>query len=412
MGFEVFTTNQGVQMTSSFLISSLTRRIASMVVGAVVAIVALLAVANPASALPVGTGGGGTNDPPQPVAKFTITPNPVVVNGGVSDITIGGTGVIQPVQAAKAKAAALPSVLIRGVKFDASKSFTPSGAADYKWDLDGNGTYETNTNATATTTKVYDTESTINVGLRVTASNSLTGTTTRSLTVQSKYAQAVRTTSGLRAYWRLGETTGTTANDETTNNLDGVYENTPTLGATGLLTGDSNRAVDFARSSSERVTVADNTLLDPTNITLEAWVRPDSSLSFGQTRTIFAKTNSSGSDFSYSLDYRRSGFTTNQLAFSVTTTSNTTYTVTQTLTSGTKYYVAATYNGSTLRIYVNGVEVGSGQAKTGNLRNSAQPLRIGSFWTSDFWDGAIDEAAVYSTALPAATLLAHYNNGK
>jgi hypothetical protein len=299
------------------------------------------------------------------------------------------------------------------VSFNGSASSVVGGTiTKYEWDLDGNGTYETVTNATATTTKVYDTESTITVGLRVTASNGLTGTTTRSLPIQSLYAQAVRTTAGLRAYWRLAETSGTNANDETANNLDGVYENTPTLGTAGLLVGDSNKAVDLASSQSERVTVADNTLLDPTNLTLEAWVRPDSSLSFGQTRTIFAKTNSNGNDFSYSLDYRRSGFTTNQLAFSVTTTSNTTYTVTQTLTSGTKYYVAATYNGSTLRIYVNGVEVGSGQAKTGNLRNSAQPLRIGSFWTSDFWDGAIDKAAVYSTALPAATLLAHYNNGK
>jgi YD repeat-containing protein len=316
-----------------------------------------------------------------PTASFTVSPNPAQTRDTVT--------------------------------FNGSGSTTPSGTTitRYEWDLDGNGTYETNTNATATTTKVYDAESTVTVGLRVTSSNGLTATTTRSLTVQSKYAQAVRTTAGLRAYWRLGETTGTNANDETTNNLDGVYENTPTLGVTGLLTGDSNRAVDFTRSSSERVTVADNTLLDPTNITLEAWVRPDSSLSLGQVRTIFAKSNSSASDFSYSLDYRRSGLTTNQLVFSVTTTSNTDYTVTQTLNSGTRYHIVATYDGSRMRIYVNGTQLGTGQAKTGNLRNSAQPLRIGSFWTQDFWDGAIDEAAVYSTALSQTQIQSHYTNG-
>jgi PKD repeat protein len=299
------------------------------------------------------------------------------------------------------------------VTFNGSGSTVVGGTiTKYEWDLDGNGTYETVTNATPTTTKIYDTESTITVGLRVTASTGVTGTTTRSLPIQSLYAQAVRTTAGLRAFWRLAETTGTNANDETANNLDGVYENTPTLGTAGLLVGDSNRAVDLTRSQSERVTVADNTLLDPTNVTLEAWVRPDSALSAGQVRTIFAKTNSNGNDFSYSLDYRRSGLSTNQLMFSVTTSTNTDYTVTQTLTSGTKYHIAATYNGSTMRIYVNGVQVGAGLAKTGNLRNSAQPLRIGSFFTADYWDGAIDEAAVYSTALPVATILAHYNNGK
>src|SRR4051794_8065998 len=169
MGFEGFTTNQGVQMPSSFLISSLPRRIASMAVGAVVAIVSLLAIANPASALPNNNGGGnGTNDPPplQAVARFTITPNPVVVNGGVSTIDVGGTGVIQPVKAAKAKAAALPNFLIRGVKFDAHTSFTPSGAADYEWDLDGNGTYETHS-ASSIVYKKFPVAGSYHIGLRV-----------------------------------------------------------------------------------------------------------------------------------------------------------------------------------------------------------------------------------------------------
>jgi hypothetical protein len=97
--------------------------------------------------------------------------------------------------------------------------------------------------------------------------------------------------------------------------------------------------------------------------------------------------------------------------FSVTSTSNTDYTVTQTLNSGTRYYIVATYDGARMRLYVNGVQLGTGQAKTGNLRNSAQPLRIGSFWTQDFWDGAIDEAAVYSTALSATQIQSHYTNG-
>src|SRR5262249_28582474 len=142
-GHRGFHHHQGAQMPTSFLISRLTRRLVSMVVGSLVAIVSLLALANPASALPTNNGrrpGTRHTQPPplQAVARFTITPNPVVVNGGVSTIEVGGTGVLQPVKAAKAKAAALPNVFIRGVKFDAHTSFTPSGAADYEWDLDGN----------------------------------------------------------------------------------------------------------------------------------------------------------------------------------------------------------------------------------------------------------------------------------
>jgi len=155
-------------VSTSFLISSLSRRIASMVAGTLLAIIGLMAIAHPASALPNNNGGGGTNQPPplNTIARFSITPNPVVVNGGISTIEVGGTGVIQPVKAAKAKAAALPNVLIRGVKFDAHTSFTPSGAADYEWDLDGDGTYETHS-ASSIVYKKFPIAGTYHIGLKV-----------------------------------------------------------------------------------------------------------------------------------------------------------------------------------------------------------------------------------------------------
>jgi hypothetical protein len=185
MGIEVSTTNQGAQVTTSFLISSLSRRIASMVAGTLLAIVALLAIANPASAIPVNHDPGGGNNPPplEPIARFTITPNPVVVNGGVSTIQVGGGGVLQPAKAAKARAAALPGGFIRGVKFDASKSFSPHGVGDYKWDLDGDGTYETNGDAIVF--KKFPVAGTYHIGLEITdADNSgLTDEVTHDLVV-------------------------------------------------------------------------------------------------------------------------------------------------------------------------------------------------------------------------------------
>ena len=171
-------------MTTSLLIST-TRRFFSMAIALVVAVVGLMAFAHSAMALkPVdpNTGNGGNNIPPhpEPVAKFTITPNPVVVNGGVLDIgNIGGTGVIQPV-----KAAAVPSALVRGVKFDASSSFSPSGSMDYEWDLDGNGSYETSTSSPIVYKK-YAIAGHYTIGLKIVdADNSgLTDTVAHDLTV-------------------------------------------------------------------------------------------------------------------------------------------------------------------------------------------------------------------------------------
>ena len=46
------------------------------------------------------------------------------------------------------------------------------------------------------------------------------------------------------AYWRLGESSGTVAVDET-GNYNGTYVGSPTLGVDGLLLGDTNTAVSF-----------------------------------------------------------------------------------------------------------------------------------------------------------------------
>ena len=65
------------------------------------------------------------------------------------------------------------------VSFNASGSSDPDGTiAKYEWDLDGNGSYETNT-GTTTRPPSYATAGEVTVGLRVTDNNGATATTTR-----------------------------------------------------------------------------------------------------------------------------------------------------------------------------------------------------------------------------------------
>lgn len=61
-------------------------------------------------------------------------------------------------------------------------------------------------------------------------------------------------------YWRLGESSGTTAEDETGTH-DATYVGTPTLGATGVAGGGGNTAVTL-NGSSQRLTVADLTTFE------------------------------------------------------------------------------------------------------------------------------------------------------
>jgi hypothetical protein len=67
-------------------------------------------------------------------------------------------------------------------------------------------------------------------------------------------------------------------------------------------------------------------------------------------------------------------------------------------------HLAATYDGSTLRLFVNGVQVGS-KAQTGSLLTSANPLQIGGdTFYGQYFAGRIDEVRVYNTALTQAQI--------
>jgi hypothetical protein len=69
-------------------------------------------------------------------------------------------------------------------------------------------------------------------------------------------------------------------------------------------------------------------------------------------------------------------------------------------------YIAATYDGTTLKLYVNGTSVSSTTSK-GSI-TAPSSFTIGA--RSDFggsWSGLIDEAAVYDSALSVAELEEH-----
>ena len=69
-----------------------------------------------------------------------------------------------------------PALAGRTVTFDASKSADGNGSVvDYKWDLDGNGSFETDTGTTPQATKSYDKPQTVAVKVRVTDNDGSTG---------------------------------------------------------------------------------------------------------------------------------------------------------------------------------------------------------------------------------------------
>jgi hypothetical protein len=66
--------------------------------------------------------------------------------------------------------------------------------------------------------------------------------------------------------------------------------------------------------------------------------------------------------------------------------------------------LASTYDGSFLRLYVNGVQVAQ-LARTGTLEVNGSPLRIGgTTYPNEFFAGLIDDLRIYDRALSAAEI--------
>lgn len=199
----------------------------------------------------------------------------------------------------------------------------------------------------------------------------------------------------LVAEYGFNEGEGTTALDSSGNGHDGF------VNGADYVEHDDGFALDFAGGgSTNEVQIADHEDFDLTNaFTLMAWVRSDGTgtqgiiekrqqgsvdgweLSLASGGSAFVRINqaSSGNDFRVDTD---SDYPTN----------------------GTWCHIAATYDGSTIRIYFNGVEEGS-TAGPSSVASNDRHVGIGRSSTSNGgFNGLIDDVRVFDEALDGITI--------
>lgn len=201
---------------------------------------------------------------------------------------------------------------------------------------------------------------------------------------------SVAAQTGPVAAYNFNEATGTTVNDASGNGNSGTIS-----GATRAA-GKFGNALSF-NGTSDWVTIPHAAVLNLTTaLTLEAWVKPSA---LADWRAVLLKESSSGLSYAlYASDtashpsgyIRRSG---DVGASGSSAPALNTWT-----------HLATTYDGATLRLFVNGVQAAS-RAVTGSIVTSASPLRIGgdSVW-GEYFSGLIDEVRVYNRALTAVEI--------
>ncbi|WHT17136.1 PQQ-dependent sugar dehydrogenase [Crossiella sp. CA-258035] len=201
--------------------------------------------------------------------------------------------------------------------------------------------------------------------------------------------------SGLLAEYGFDAGSGSTAADDSGSGRTGTV-----TGAQWVTTGKFGRALRFD-GVDDWVTVPNHASLSPARFTLSAWVQPSAAST--QWRTIALRETTNG--LSYGL-YASSPSRGPGAAARVGGVERDTVSGTA-LPAGQWSYVSATYDGSVLRLYVNGSLVAS-QAVAGSVTASSGVLRIGgnAVWRNEFFAGLIDEVRLYDRALSPAELTA------
>lgn len=296
------------------------------------------------------------------------------------------------------------TITARGVCWSTSEG--PTIAANKTSDGAGTGSYTSNITGLLPKTKYYT---------RAYATNN-EGTA---------YGQEVNFTTedvslsgGLIAYWKLDENTGSIVSDEM-NNWDLSFVNTPLWSSSGKI----NSSVDFGTTTTSHLERTGINSGNKNTYTLAAWIylvdgTADAKYIMGM--------NSGGNAINAgAAEVKITIVNDNKLAALYHTSDGWTGPMQRissvTIELGTWYHVAAIINNGNIELYINGVidnanpvtntlnsnlNFANGRVTVGNAR-----LYNGSYITTRWFRGKIDEAAIWNRPLTSGEINTLYNNG-
>jgi hypothetical protein len=225
--------------------------------------------------------------------------------------------------------------------------------------------------------------------------------------------------SGASGLYRLDEISGTTAVDSSGSGNNGVYVNSPTLGVSGVISGDSAVALN---GTNQYVTLPSQAFGAYGNaVSFETWFNApvgSSGVILGQ---VGSGTPGSGQPYGYvpvvalgtDGKLRSSMFWHGSVNSRVVSPGTTAY------NDGNWHHVAVTYASGIETLYIDGVAAGS-QTASQVAYNSTYSYFLGTGYTNtwtggnggwQYFQGSLDEAAVYQRAMSAAEVAQHYAAG-
>lgn len=204
---------------------------------------------------------------------------------------------------------------------------------------------------------------------------------------------------GLVGWWKMDEAGGNTFYDSSGNNNTGTGISEPTFAQ-----GTFGKAVNFT-TSYQGINIPDSPLFGSSYFTASAWIKP---ITLGSNAAIINRRNAGNVG----------GFTIESpgqyLRCYAYISGSYKYIDTPTLLLNVWQYYACSYDGTNLKAYVNGINVGT-TAISGTMNNPASAIvRIGQNSTNFAvtFNGSIDNVKLYNRALSNAEVTSDYNQGQ
>jgi hypothetical protein len=187
--------------------------------------------------------------------------------------------------------------------------------------------------------------------------------------------------------WHMEETSGTTAKDSSINSRNGTANNARVF--TSAIAGQIGTGADFSQGDDW---ILGPSITLPMTFTYSVWAYKSSQAAWHALITV-------GGDRDFTT------VDNNNLGFWDGSTRD--FTVLPNLNA--YYYLVVTYDGSQMRLFRNGTQVGNTVTMSLGSYNGA--IRFGS-WTdaTDFWDGYLDEIRLSGVPRSAEWIATEYNN--
>lgn len=206
--------------------------------------------------------------------------------------------------------------------------------------------------------------------------------------------------SGLKSWWRLNESSGTTAADSS------GYQSTGTVSGAAWTAGKDGNALQF--DGIDDTLLVDNAaaVTGATDFTLGAWVKVNAGAPLG---TVIQQREPGGNGYigEYMLNVNANGtvnffvYGSGGYQFDLTTTT--------TVNDGQWHYLSGVRSGTTGYLYIDGVQAATASGTIQSLNALAVTIGYDYRDTNKHFTGLIDDVRIYSRALSSTEVFSIYD---